>query len=289
MIGKILALLSVMLAVSLFGNYILMQGNQDLGSQVTKLTNEVNGLQSQIVQLERQLDTLEEGANGLAPSRGVLQVPPGSKSITAVAVRPILLGDGFFQNVQYEGATMTIRVDVRDGEGLILVNTEIPTGVDFQASAKTAVSVAQKYTNVDLTEKDIIFSITAKNNENLQAVDGASAGMAMTVLLVAEIQQIEISDSVLLTGTIGEDGSMGKVGGIFEKAEAAAMDGAETFIVPDGLAVTHVQECEESREGPFLYRSCRMETKQLSPIMEERYGMRVVEASDLDEVLGFFR
>lgn len=289
MIGKILALLSVMLAVSLFGNYILMQGNQELGSQVTKLTNEVNGLQSQIVQLERQMDTLDEGVNGLAPPRGGLQAPPGSKSITAVAVRPILLGDGFFQNVQYEGATMTIRVDVRDGEGLILVNTEIPTGVDFQASAKTAVSVAQKYTNVDLTEKDIIFSITAKNNEDLQAVDGASAGMAMTVLLVAEIQQIEISDSVLLTGTISEDGSMGKVGGIFEKAEAAAMDGAETFIVPDGLAVTHVQECEESREGPFLYRSCRMETKQLSPIMEEKYGMRVVEASDLDEVLGFFR
>ena len=77
-----------------------------------------------------------------------------TQSITAVAVRPVLLRDGFFENVRYEGTAMKIIVDIRDGKGLVLVNTETPTGADSQTSAKTAVKIAQEYTNVDLSNKD---------------------------------------------------------------------------------------------------------------------------------------
>lgn len=42
---------------------------------------------------------------------------------------------------------MDITVDIWDGgKGLVLVNTEVPTGVDFQTSARTAVKIAQLIT-----------------------------------------------------------------------------------------------------------------------------------------------
>lgn len=63
-------------------------------------------------------------------------------SITPVDVRPILVRDRFFQDVQYDGTGMTIELSIQEGIGLILVNTAIPRKVDFQSSAKISVRVA---------------------------------------------------------------------------------------------------------------------------------------------------
>ncbi|MBI5147144.1 MAG: hypothetical protein HZA84_08025 [Thaumarchaeota archaeon] len=289
--SKITIILGIVLAASLFGNYALYQNTHTLQQDIQDLDTQVKSFQKQADQIQQKLGAITSEKENLEKLQSKLEKTlnvSGSKSITAVAVRPILSSDGFFQNVQYQGTVMSITVDIREGTGLVLVNTEIPTGVDFQTSAKTAVHVAQEYTNANLSDKDIIFSITAKNNEELQAVDGQSAGMAMTVLLVMEIQEKQINDKVLLTGTIQPDGTIGPIGGVAEKADAAGKYGAKTFIVPTGQAITMVQECEESQNGPFLYKSYRSEAKPLSPITEEKYGMSIVEATDLASVLGYF-
>jgi uncharacterized protein len=285
-------ILGIILAVSLYGNYTLYQDTHTLKQDIQDLDGQVKSFQKQADEIQQKLGAITSAKESLEKMQSQLEktinVLDSSKSITAVAVRPILLTDGFFQNVEYQGTVMSITVDIREGTGLVLVNTAIPTGVDFQTSAKTAVHAAQEYTNANLSEKDIIFSITAKNNEELQAVDGQSAGMAMTVLLVMEIEEKPINDKVLLTGMILPDGTIGPIGGVAEKADAAGKYGADTFIVPSGQAITMVQECEESQNGPFLYKSCKSEAKPLSPITEEKYGMKVVEATDLASVLGYF-
>jgi uncharacterized protein len=292
--SKITIILAAVLAVSLFGNYLLYQNTHTLRQDVEDLDSQVKLFQKQADEIQQKLSLIASEKESLEKLKSQPEKPRGtlvsglSKSITAVAVRPILLSDGFFQEVQYQGTVMSIKVDIRDGTGLVLVNTETPTGVDFQTSAKTAVKVAQQYTATDLSNKDIIFSITSKNKDELQAVDGPSAGMAMTVLLVMEIQGMPINDKVLLTGTIQSDGSIGPIGGVAEKADAAGKYGAKTFIVPKGQAITLVQECQESHEGPFLYKSCKSEAKPLSPVTEEKYGMKVVEATDLKSILSYF-
>ena len=292
--SKITIVLVAILAISLFANYTLYQNTHTLKQDIQELDKQVKLFQTQSDDIKQKLSSISSEKDNLEKQIQLASKSPqriisdSSKSITAVAVRPILLSDGFFQDVRYQGTVMNIKVDIRDGTGLVLVNTETPTGVDFQTSAKTAVRVAQSYTNVDLSNKDIIFSITSKNKDELQAVDGPSAGMAMTVLLVMEIQGKSIDDKILLTGTIQSDGSIGPIGGVAEKADAAGKYGAKTFIVPKGQAITHVQECQESHEGPFLYRSCKSEAKSLSPITEEKYGMKVVEATDLKSVLDHF-
>jgi uncharacterized protein len=210
------------------------------------------------------------------------------QSISAVAVKPVMESDGFFETTTYVGTVLKISVETRDGTGLVLVNTAIPTGVDFQTSARTAVMVAQKITNIDLSKKDVIFSVSSENAQDLQAVDGGSAGGAMTVLLISVITNKTINDQVLMTGTIEPDGSIGKIGGAEQKADAAGKFGAKTFLVPQGQAVTQVQTCDERKEGVFVYRSCTLEEKPLSPIMESEYGMKVIEISNITQALSYF-
>ncbi len=62
-------------------------------------------------------------------------------------------------------------MEIRDGTRLVLENTAIPTGVDFQTSAITALMVAQRDNGFDLSKKDIVFSISSENQQDLQAVD----------------------------------------------------------------------------------------------------------------------
>ena len=292
MTKKAIIILTIIMAASLFANYILYQQiqslnhtledykkqNSDMIREISKRNATDNNAVPEILININTANTPKENAISESP-----------QSITAVAVRPKLLSDGFFENVQYQGTSMKITVDIRDGKGLVLVNTEIPTGVDFQTSAKTAVKIAQEYTGINLADKDIIFSITSDNNEELQAVDGPSAGGAMTVLLISDIQGKTINDKILMTGTIESDGTIGRVGGIAEKADVAGKHGAKTFLVPLGQAITHVQTCQESKNGVFIYRSCTLEEKPLSPIMSEKYGMSVVEVDDIRSVLDYFK
>lgn len=294
MTTKLLFTLAAILGISLFVNYTLLLNNQNQGNQILALNNQLEQLQKNEVDIQEEIESLKNERDNLekksefSPNQDLNSINLGSKSITAVAVRPIMLSDGFFQEVKYAGTILNIEVNIRDGSGLVLVNTATPTGVDFQTSAKTAVKVSHKYTGVDLSSKDIIFSISSDKENELHAVDGSSAGMAMTVLLVKEILDKSISNDILLTGTIQEDGSIGPVGGIAEKAEVAGKFGAKTFIVPKGQAVAYVQECEEKTQGPFSYKTCRSEARDLSPIIEEKYGMKVQEAIDLESVLSYF-
>ena len=287
MARKVVIILVIIIAVSFFSNYVLYQ-------QIQSLNQTVKDYKKQNLEILEKLDLSTKKQKNESQSPVIINKEPSpsisesSQTITAVAVRPILLHDGFFEDVRYEGTVMKINVDIHDGKGLVLVNTEIPTGVDFQTSAKTAVKIAQDYTDVNLSDKDVVFSITSNKNEELQAVDGPSAGGAMTVLLISEIRGKSINDKILMTGTIEPDGMIGRVGGIAEKAEVAGKYGAKTFLVPQGQAITNVQKCQESKNGIFTYRSCTLEEKPLSPIMKEKYGMEVVEVNDIRAVLDYF-
>lgn len=184
---------------------------------------------------------------------------------------------------------MNIEVSIHEGTGLTLVNTAIPTGVDFQSSFKIAVDVAENYLHTDFSNTDIIFSITANEDDDLQTVDGHSAGAAMAVLLISSLQEKKLNDDVIITGTINPDMSIGQVGGISEKADAAGKHEAGIFLVPNKQGIIFVEECTESKTGNFVYKSCSSEAKPLSPITEEKHGMKTVEVSTIKDALLYFQ
>lgn len=252
-----------------------------------------NQLAVKLNDLQTRYDTLETKYNLLVQQVRSLGDHPSNTeennaTISAVAVSPVIQSDGFFETTTYQGAVLKITVDVRDGTGLVLVNTAIPTGVDFQTSAKTAVTVAHNITGIDLAKKDVIFSISTGNNQNLQAVDGGSAGGAMTVLLISDILGKSINNQVLMTGTIQADGTIGPIGAATEKADAAGQFGAKIFLVPRGQGVMPVQTCNQTNEGPVMYQTCTTEEKPLSPAMESKYGMKVIEINTIQDALKYF-
>ena len=329
MASKITIILGAIIAVSIIANVYLYQKSTSLENTIlhlqltnnelsNSLANAKNNNQTPTIKTDSPLTTMGGSATTPSPlanewqSRGDnnknnFSLNYTSQSITAVAVKAVPMTDGFFESVQYLGMVMDITVDIRDGgKGLVLVNTEVPTGVDFQTSARTAVKVAQSMTGVtDLDKKDVIFSIKSKGNNNtttsndLQSVDGPSAGAAMTVLLAAELSgaasdnnnnnSTTLKQNVVMTGTINPDGSIGPVGGVPEKAIAAGQYGAKIFLVPADQAIYNEQTCEKKQEGPFVYQTCRSQEKPLSDYTERNYGMKVIEVKNIKEALAYFQ
>ncbi|MBC8498603.1 hypothetical protein ISS40_02115 [Candidatus Bathyarchaeota archaeon] len=76
--------------------------------------------------------------------------------------------------------------------------------------------------------------LTITSDQETEVVDGPSAGAAITVALISAITDATLNEETYMTGTISSDGSIGPVGGIPEKALAAAKSGATHFYVPQG-------------------------------------------------------
>ena len=273
--------------------YLIDQNIIHVSKKSSLTTNQNDTLSQNLNALQTKYDTLEIKYNQLLqqlqniPENQMSGTKKLTATISAVAVYPIIQSDGLFQNTSYNGTILKIAVSVQDGTGLVLANTAIPEGVDFQNSARIAVQVAHSITGVDMSNKDVIFSITT-NNQNLHAVDGGSAGGAMTVLLTSVILEKPINNQVLMTGTISSDGTIGPIGGVLEKAQAAANYGARIFLVPSGQGVVEEQHCTQSTQGPFIYRSCSPQEISLSSIMESKYGMKVIEVENIHDVLKYF-
>jgi PDZ domain-containing protein len=73
-------------------------------------------------------------------------------------------------------------------------------------------------------------------NVNIDTSDigGPSAGLAMTLALIDELTPGNLTGGkrVAVTGTISEDGTVGEIGGLSQKAVAAKAAHAQLFIVP---------------------------------------------------------
>lgn len=67
-------------------------------------------------------------------------------------------------------------------------------------------------------------------------VVGPSAGLAFTLAIIDVLTEGELTGGrrVAVTGTISESGTVGEVGGVTQKAAAAADAGAEVLLVPPG-------------------------------------------------------
>lgn len=69
---------------------------------------------------------------------------------------------------------------------------------------------------------------------NLQDIGGPSAGMMFTLAVIDKLSSEDLTGGQFVagTGTIGEDGEVGPIGGIVHKVSAAQEAGAELFLAP---------------------------------------------------------
>jgi uncharacterized protein len=208
--------------------------------------------------------------------------------------RPQAAVEAMLVAVTQHGTGMTLKasVEIKPGEGRVLFATNPFVEPDTQQSVVIAARVAQHFTGKSLRDKDVIFSIEVPEEaKELQLVGGPSAGAALTLATIAAIEGKNVPDTVAITGTIQPDGTIGPVGGIFEKAKAAAEHGVKRFFVPRGQSKVLVYEPHtEERRGPgFVYRRIYYTTRTLDLNQEfaRDYGMQVMEVSDISELVRY--
>ncbi|MFH1450916.1 MAG: S16 family serine protease [archaeon] len=181
------------------------------------------------------------------------------------------------------GVLTSLEVEVVPGKGRVLLTISPFTGIQTQNSEITAVSIAGKYTDFDFSNYDVIFTINAGG---ASVIDGPSAGAAMAIAVIAAVEEKEVREDAGITGTIQQDGSIGPVGGVLEKAQAAAQGGDTIFLIPKGTAVQPVlvEKIEEPAPG-WVIKRITTEYIDITKTLEEDYNILVKEVGTIQEAV----
>jgi uncharacterized protein len=183
------------------------------------------------------------------------------------------------------GIATVLKVSMKPGDGKVLVDiNNILFWLDTQQSIQTAKKVAQEVTKADLSKIDLIYSL---ENVNASVVEGPSAGAAIAIATIAVIKGKEINSKVMITGTINPDGTIGPVGGIIPKAQAAKDAGATTFLVPSGQGtqVNYIPEEKCEQIGYFTF--CTTTYKRKIENVGKSVGIEVVEVKNIWEAMKY--
>ena len=301
-------LLVFLLVLSLVANayFVLFEEQPSLEEgQVQEMQTRINNLQKENENLQAQINQNNESLKSYASQldsyrKKVFELQNSSKTCPAgIEGFATLQGPAVFQTVQTdpdrslwrqsvseEGALINISVEIRPGKGRVLVQTTPLMGVVFQDAANTAVFVAENKTGKQLSSSDIIFSINAK--DQIPGVDGPSAGALMTLLTISAIDNnTRLNDSITLTGTIDNEGNIGPIGGVLEKAKAAKAGGKTLFLIPRENSELVTYKFVERKFGGFTVVERVPEIVNAKEYIEKNVGIRIEYVDTIDDVLKY--
>ncbi len=201
-----------------------------LGGQLESASGKLKALQEQAAVLESQVTVLEDElrANEQQMEELKRQTEP-SKHLTIAHY-----GLGIDQDEK--GVVFPLEVEiVGGGTGILSMDiSSVEYEPSFQNAIRDAAAAASAYTGIPISDKDIIVRLAGKlpQDGSLVRVDGSSAGALIAGMIAAGLSDKEINLSVLVTGTISQDGIIGRIGSLEKKTDAAETFGVETVLVP---------------------------------------------------------
>ncbi|ADG13814.1 peptidase S16 lon domain protein [Methanocaldococcus infernus ME] len=167
----------------------------------------------------------------------------------------------------YVGVPITIDIKVGKGSGNVYMDTLPLTQLDMQGSARIAYKVACEITGKNPNNYNVYISVRS----DVPIVGGPSAGGTMTVGIVSELMNWSLNRNVMMTGMINPDGSIGPVGGILEKIEAAKKANCTIFLIPKGQRYVNYN-------GKIID----------AVAYGKRLGVKVIEVSNIYQALKYF-
>ncbi len=297
-------ILAVLLIISILGNIYLFFLAQPTQKDLHELENRTNYLEIANAELSKQVNQdnisernyisqLEVYRQRIAYLEGNLNNTPtniqGFAELQAPAVMQSIenIQDYPFvrQQIVEEGSLINISVEIRPGEGRILVQTKPLMGTLFQDAANTAVYVAQNKTGMQLSGSDVIFSI--ESGKEIPSVDGPSAGALMTLLVISALEKKEPKNDVTLTGTIDQYGHVGAIGGIIEKSKAAKEGGKTLLLLPEeNSKLVQYNETRRNIAGVTIIQQVP-ETVDSRQYIETNVGIKTEYVDNIDDVLKY--
>ncbi len=251
----------------------LEKTNAELSKQVY---NDTEAYKQRVAYLEGSLNSTSTGLQGFAE----LQAPAVMQKVQYIQDYPFAR-----QQVVEEGSMLNISVEIRPGEGRVLVQTKPLMGTVFQDASNTAVNVAQNKTGTDLSKSDVIFSI--ESQKGIPSVDGPSAGALMTLLVISALENKELKNNVTLTGTIDQYGHVGAIGGVIEKANASKESGKTLFLLPkeNSQLVQYIEKT--SNIGGMTMIEQIPQITDAKQYIEANIGINVEYVDNIDDVLKY--
>ncbi|MDE1856462.1 MAG: hypothetical protein KGH98_00075 [Candidatus Micrarchaeota archaeon] len=157
-----------------------------------------------------------------------------------------------------QGSLTTINLTVTTGSGNVSVVGPSEVANSTIDSAKTAASYAASYLRLNFSNYNFIYDIQDNGN-----VSGPSAGAAMTLLAISALSHRPLPTDFTVTGTIQSDGTVGEVGGVYDKVSAAASDGLSYALVP------------YAQNGTF--------ESELYLLVQSTFGLPLIEVSNISQ------
>ena len=191
----------------------------------------------------------------------------------------------------YIGVISTITVTIQEnGSGRVFVDTLPLTDIDMQGSARLAVKVASALVSTDtrphLNPQTCDFFFVVRTTSPM--IGGPSAGAIMTVAVIALLENWPLDNNTVMTGMINPDGSIGPIGGIPYKIDAAYSVGATCFLIPKGQMTYTEMVTEYQNINGILWQNTFPVTRNVSEYAQSNYGMKVFEVEDINDALKFF-
>ncbi len=126
------------------------------------------------------------------------------------------------------GVPALLTLTVTNGSGQVFLGSTPLSDQQTQAQATVSVDVACQLVNINCNKYNFYYYITSSSSQ----VGGPSAGAAFTVAAMAILTGKSLNSQVAMTGTANPDGSMGIVGDVAAKSQAAADQGIKIFLYP---------------------------------------------------------
>ncbi|HII09721.1 TPA: hypothetical protein HA310_01235, partial [Candidatus Micrarchaeota archaeon] len=126
------------------------------------------------------------------------------------------------------GSLTNITLVVTKGNGTVSVIGPQTVASSTLQSARTAAIYASNYTNHVFQNYNFTYDIMDVGDN----VSGPSAGAAMTMLAVSALTNRRLRSDFTMTGTILSNGSIGQIGGVYDKTGAAKSAGVDLVLVP---------------------------------------------------------
>jgi uncharacterized protein len=179
------------------------------------------------------------------------------------------------------GAILSAQVIVTNGTGHVFVDTNPYTQVDLQGSARLAAMVASDVLGVDQKSYDFYYVIDIGS----PIIGGPSAGGALTVATIAAMNNWKIKPGIVMTGMINPDETIGPVGGIPFKLQAAATKNTSLFLVPQGQLVVNMTTMV--RIGNVITSNTKEETVNLIEL-GKKLNINVKEVTTIQDAVLLF-
>lgn len=126
------------------------------------------------------------------------------------------------------GSLTNISIVITTGNGTVKVLGPADVGSSTQRSAIAAAMYASNYSNRTFNGYNFTYTINNAGDN----VSGPSAGAAMTMLAVSAFENRKLRNDFTMTGTITPNGTIGEIGGVYDKVAAAKNAGMHLVLVP---------------------------------------------------------